>query len=228
MVPTVDLIVLGWNHCDLTRTCVSSILENTQHPNTLYLVDNASEDGTWAYMRSVKRAIPILNAENLGFAQAMNQAIEVSGGDLVCLINNDTTMPVGWLGPLVDALEADPQLAAVSPMSDLKRQSIWKGRYFPEWPDEIYMAPPMIPFTVALIPRAIWQEVGPFDLQFPIYGNDDDWCFRARALGYYVGVHTGVTIHHEGDATTGPAGQQVYREESRALMRAKWGEGHGY
>lgn len=225
---SVDLIVLGWNHCDLTRSCVGSILKNTKYPNTLYLIDNGSEDDTWTYMRSIKRAIPIHNSANLGFAQAMNEAIEKGGGDLVCLINNDTTMPAGWLGPLVAALGADPKLAAVSPMSDLERQSIWEKRYFPQVPNEIYTAPPMIPFTVTLIPRAIWEEVGPFDLQFPIYGNDDDWSFRARELGYHVGVHTGVTIHHEGDATTGPAGQQPHREQARALMRAKWGDGHGY
>ena len=51
-------------------------------------------------------------AENHGFALGNNLALAHATGDVVVFLNNDTTVPPGWLAPLRDALEDDDVLGA--------------------------------------------------------------------------------------------------------------------
>jgi len=53
---------------------------------------------------------------NLGFAGGCNAGIRASGDyDYLSLLNNDATVPPSWLKPLVETLESNPDVAAVSP-----------------------------------------------------------------------------------------------------------------
>ena len=39
-----------------------------------------------------------------------------------------------------------------------------------------------------LVPRQALEKVGLFDKLFPLYGNDDNWCDRARYHGFKIGI----------------------------------------
>ena len=39
-----------------------------------------------------------------------------------------------------------------------------------------------------LVPRKALEKVGLFDKLFPLYGNDDNWCDRARYHGFKIGI----------------------------------------
>jgi GT2 family glycosyltransferase/spore maturation protein CgeB len=79
------------------------------------VVDNASSDGTdevlrrdWGYPVEVIR-----NTENATFSAGNNQGIAVAKGEFVLLLNNDIS-PIneGWLGSMVEAVNASPDRAA--------------------------------------------------------------------------------------------------------------------
>ena len=56
-----------------------------------------------------------------------------------------------------------------------------------------------------LVPCEALEKVGLFSELFPIYGNDDNWCDRARYHGYKIGVVPEARAVHD----------RAYREEPR-------------
>jgi GT2 family glycosyltransferase len=64
------------------------------------------------------RVTVIANAENRGFPAAANQGIRAASGRQILLLNNDTMVTAGWLGRMLKALESDPQIGMVGPVSN--------------------------------------------------------------------------------------------------------------
>src|SRR4029077_16438495 len=59
-----------------------------------------------------------------GFGAGCNAGIRALGAvDFIALVNNDATVDPGWLVPLVDALESDPELGAACP------KNLFAGRF---------------------------------------------------------------------------------------------------
>jgi glycosyltransferase involved in cell wall biosynthesis len=52
--PLIDLILLSWNHPEVTRPCVETILANTTVPSTLIIVDQGSSEETKQYLRTFR------------------------------------------------------------------------------------------------------------------------------------------------------------------------------
>jgi len=77
------------------------------------VVDNGSTDGSpelLARRRDVKAAI---FDRPLGFAHANNAARKIATGEVICFLNNDTTVDAGFFERPLRILEEDPRVAAV-------------------------------------------------------------------------------------------------------------------
>ena len=59
----------------------------------------------------------VLNGRNMGFASACNQGLGLAGGEHLVLLNNDTMVPPGWLGRLLDHLR-NPGVGLVGPVTN--------------------------------------------------------------------------------------------------------------
>lgn len=85
------------------------------------VVDNASGDGSAEYVRSRFPSVDCVPApRNLGFAGGNNLGWEHIRTRYprvrhLCLLNQDTVVTPGWLGPLVRFLESHADVAAVQP-----------------------------------------------------------------------------------------------------------------
>jgi GT2 family glycosyltransferase len=112
--PTLSLIVLGWDHLELTRQCVASLQEGTTSSHELIIVDNGSSDGTAGYAKA-EADKAVVNPENLGFAAGNNSGLALAEGDYVAFINNDTTFPASWDVPLVTDFDRFPNAGIVAP-----------------------------------------------------------------------------------------------------------------
>ena len=62
-----------------------------------------------------------------------------------------------------------------------------------------------------LIPRKALETVGMFDPLFPIYGNDDNWCDRARYHGFKVGIVPEARAVHDRAYRQEPKEKVIYR-----------------
>lgn len=101
-VAKTAVILLSYNHGDLTKSCIESIRQNNiPESYELIVVDNASTDGIQEWLREQKDIRLIENRENQGFPGGCNQGIALAEDDAdIFLLNNDTIVPenaIFWL-----------------------------------------------------------------------------------------------------------------------------------
>jgi N-acetylglucosaminyl-diphospho-decaprenol L-rhamnosyltransferase len=114
----LSIIIVTWNVRQLALDCLRSVYDDLgRAPFTgqVWLVDNASEDGTAQAVREQFPQVRLLEpGENLGFGRANNLALRAMGfpgsnADLpnyVLLLNPDTIVVLGALATLVSAMES--------------------------------------------------------------------------------------------------------------------------
>ena len=116
----LSIIIVSWNVKEKLRECLRSIEDTMDHNSPqlplnlrgeeleyeVFVVDNASKDGS---MEMVKKEFPavyiIANDFNAGFAKANNQAIRLSQGRFVLLLNPDMRLFPGTLEGMVKFMD---------------------------------------------------------------------------------------------------------------------------
>ena len=184
------------------------------------VVDNGSTDGSVAYLRERWPQVEVLALpENLGFAPAVNRAIEATESELVALLNNDMELEPQWLSALVDELDRHPEAgSATSKLLDFNRRDVldgtgdtlaWTGnanRRGQGDPDTGAYDSEREVFSpcagAALYRRRVFEDVGLFDEDFFAYVEDVDWGFRARLRGWGCRYVPESVAYHLGAATT--------------------------
>jgi GT2 family glycosyltransferase len=117
--PRVRVVVLDYNGGELTLNCLRCLLATDWPPQLLdiVLVDNGSATPITNRVGAEMPSIRVVRSDtNQGYAGGMNLGIgQLKDTDYVALVNNDVTVPPGWLVPLVRALEGDESIGAASP-----------------------------------------------------------------------------------------------------------------
>jgi N-acetylglucosaminyl-diphospho-decaprenol L-rhamnosyltransferase len=195
--------------------CLAALAEQGYPRLEIVVVDNASPPGSIA---PAPRGVRVLrNAENLGFVGASNQGIEVSSGELVLLLNDDTVVERGALSALVGALDGHPAWGACQAklvlMDDPARLDtagsfltatgflVHRGLFGPEErftdSDEIFAAKG----AALLVRRTALTETGAFDPEFFAYFEETDLCWRLWLAGWEVGFAAHARVLHKLGAT---------------------------
>lgn len=224
---------------DLTRECVHSLLQQRGGPPTeVLLVDNASPDDTGALAALGPPVRVLRQPRNLGFAGGVNAGLRAARASTVLVLNNDTRAADDLLLQLRRALDGDPRLGAVAPVSNHVKGPAQvpvgdRGREV-EGRREVVAAlaaqtamqdVDTLAGLCLLLRRSTLAEVGLFDERFG-HGNfeDDDLCLRLRLHGYRLGIVRSAFLHHEGHATFRALGLDLAGElaRRRAQFVAKW------
>jgi GT2 family glycosyltransferase len=114
--PTVSIVSVNFNGRRYLERFLRSLLAIDYPPSCyrLVLVDNASTDGSAAFVRETFPNVHVLQTgTNLGFAGGCNLGIRTTRSDYVVLVNNDTVVESQWLRALVEVAESDPQVGLV-------------------------------------------------------------------------------------------------------------------
>lgn len=119
---TVSVVIPTYDDFMLTFAAVESVMASDGvdgiHVECL-VWDNGSRPEVAAALDALPLRHPgarLLRSErNLGFSLGNNSALPHATGATVVFLNNDTTVPPGWLSPLVQAL-ADPEVLGVQPL----------------------------------------------------------------------------------------------------------------
>ena len=102
-----SIVLVTWNSAPYLPRCLSGIAQQSHRDIEVVHVDNNSHDGSLARVREAfPRATQIINAENLGFAAAVNQAVKISRGAYVFLVNPDAFLERDYVKNIVAAFEA--------------------------------------------------------------------------------------------------------------------------
>lgn len=110
----VSVTIVTYNSGRFIKRCLESVLEQ-KYPNLdVVVVDNASTDGTVDILEQFADKVRIYyNSENLGFAAAQNQAIELGRGEWVLTLNPDVLLMPDFIEQLVDAGRSDSKVGTV-------------------------------------------------------------------------------------------------------------------
>lgn len=234
----VGIIVLNWNGLDDTRDCLKSLERQQYQAATVYLVDNASVDGSGAVLAAeFPYCRYIGNKTNQGFTGGNNTAIEhclADGVDAVLLLNNDTIVAEDFLTHLVDALQTEANIGMVGP----------KILYF-DPPDEIWFGGGTINFNQAapfrhrgegsrdqghldraeetefltgcclLVRSEVIRHIGALDPALGYYCEDVEWCLRAKRAGWRIWYAPKSRIWHRISRSTARAATPVYYYSNR-------------
>ena len=112
----LSICIVSRNIETYLRPCLKSIFDSPKKLELeVIVVDNASTDGT---VEMVQKEFPqvrlIRNQDNLMFAHGNNQAIEVSQGDYILILNSDTEIHGDSLELMVNFLKTHPEVGTVS------------------------------------------------------------------------------------------------------------------
>jgi N-acetylglucosaminyl-diphospho-decaprenol L-rhamnosyltransferase len=113
----VAVIIVSWNVRDYLVNCLRSVCKEGQRSGLnieTWVVDNASTDGTVAYLQSLFSQINLItNEENIGFAAANNQGMKAAAEKELryfFLLNPDTIVREGAIAQLVKFLDKRPNV----------------------------------------------------------------------------------------------------------------------
>lgn len=111
----VAIVILNYNGKALLEQFLPSVLEHSQQA-TVYLADNASTDGSVAFVKEhFSKVNLIINTQNGGYAKGYNDALKNLKEDVFVLLNNDVEVTQGWLSPILEAFKATKNVVAIQP-----------------------------------------------------------------------------------------------------------------
>jgi GT2 family glycosyltransferase/glycosyltransferase involved in cell wall biosynthesis len=234
----------------MTLDCLDSVFATVPAGTGVIVVDDASRDpGLVAAldgMAASGRIRLLRHAVNLGFPASANAGLRAAmaeGGDAV-LLNSDTLVTPGWLDGLRACVHAGGDIGTATPLSN--NGSILS---YPD-PDRLGSVPDAaaanrlarlaaradaaagidIPTAVGFcmyVRRECLQAVGVFrtDLFAQGYGEENDFCLRARHLGWRSVAATGVFVAHLGGRSFGLSTSRLIERNLDVIERLHPGYG---
>ena len=179
--------VVTWNRLELTRLCLSSLLQLTPPGYSLTVVDNGSTDGTQEYLQALASAHPHVRLHllrrNMGVAVASNLAWDdADGADFYVKLDNDVEVrDPQWLHRLMRMLADNPRLG----MAGYKLCAKHQGSPLTLADGTTALEVVCCNGACACIPRAVHEQLGFWNEGFGRYGYEDlEYSWRARKAGY--------------------------------------------
>ncbi len=246
----LDCVIVNWNLKEDTLECIRSFLASGASPNQVIVVDNGSTDGSpqaieEAFLGKVKI---IRSDENLGFSAGYNlgirEALETNTS-WILLLNNDTIVAPDFLEKICSTLQIAPSFDLFGPMilyaSDPKR--IWflgdrlipgllatRGLYRNQIPKHPF--PPLLEVDflngcAMLVNARVFQKVGLLDETLFMYGEEVDFCWRARQAGYRLAAVPGARLWHKisTSANREQARSRYLRTRNQMHFYRRYGQG---
>lgn len=216
-MPRVSIVIPTWNGATMLRAALRSLQGQTQRDFETIVVDNGSNDGTTAMLRTEFPHVRIVEFDrNEGFAVAANAGIRVALGEFVLLMNNDVEAAPAWVASLVAALDGHPEVGmCASRMLSYADRSVidsagdrlglfaWSiGHAEPDGPR---FDTPRYVFSAcagaAAYRRTVIESAGCFDERFFAYLEDVDLGARIQLAGWKCLYVPEAVVYHHGSAT---------------------------
>lgn len=242
-IEAVDIIIPIYNAYEELQKCLWSVelyTDLTKH--RLILIDDASTDmRVVALLRTLEEHHVVLYGENnCGFASSVNKGIEYSDRDVV-LLHSDTQVTEKWLEKIQQCAFCDDSTGTVTPYTNYGEQvsitkflktrqelsgvSVERYAKIVAWCSSKQY--PRIPSGDAFclyIKRELFNAIGYFrETQCPKgYGSEQDFCYRAKQLGYGHALCDDAFIYHKGNGSFCMADRDDFRELMQGFLKEKY------
>lgn len=189
----------------------------------IIVADNGSTDNSLEVLRNEFPTVrTIVLDRNYGFAEGYNRAIAQVDSPYVVLLNSDVETPEGWLTPLLDYMEAHPEVAAVQPKI---RSWLHKDRFEHAGAAGGYLSPLGYPYcrgrrwgrvaadkgqydnvvnvdwtsgACMCVRTEVYKTCGGLDEAFFAHMEEIDLCWRMRNKGWRLACVPQSTVYHLG------------------------------
>jgi GT2 family glycosyltransferase/glycosyltransferase involved in cell wall biosynthesis len=237
----VDIVIPVFAGREETLACIESALATTmRHETELVVVNDASPDSelcaALARFADDGRITLLTNRTNLGFPGSANKGMNLHPERDVVLLNADTELFGSWLKRLQRAAYSAGDIGTATPLGEAASIVSYPGKsartHTSAEAEEIDRIAGEVnarkvvelPVGVGLclyIKRACLGEVGHFDeTNFGKgCGEENDFCLRARSLGWRHVAATDLFVRHHGARSFGAA-KRVLKERNRRVLNA--------
>ncbi|MFZ0545389.1 MAG: glycosyltransferase family 2 protein [Candidatus Promineifilaceae bacterium] len=237
-MPEASIIIPHWNGRQHLEICLTALRNQTFTNFEVILVDNASTDGSQAYIREQFPEVRLVELpENRGFTGACNAGYAAAGGEYIILLNNDTEADPGWLAALIAAFERYPNagsLASKMLLFDRRdhfhtagdyyrmdgrpgNRGVWQedcGQYNKE--EQVFSACG----GAAAYRRSVLEKTGFLDEDFFFSCEDVDLGWRIHLAGKEVWYIPTAVVYHKLKATGGSVTGSYY--DGRNFLYLLW------
>jgi GT2 family glycosyltransferase len=239
----VDVVIPVYRGRAATLACIASVLETVRAPSRIWVVNDASPEpdlvealGKLAETGAIRLIASGDGTANRGFPAAVNAGLRAARGHHVVLLNSDTLVAPGWLGRLREAACSAPDIGTATPISNEASILSYPGEAEKNPAPDLAethrlarLAAQANRFRLVDIPTAhgfcmfirrdCLEQTGPFEARLFAqgYGEENDFCERARGLGWRHVAVPEVYVAHLGGVSFGQARQHLLGRNLRLL-----------
>jgi GT2 family glycosyltransferase len=131
----LSISIVNWNTKEILRKCLNSLYKNTFKDFEIFVVDNDSSDGSAEMIRQeFPQTNLIANTQNTGFAKANNQAIKLSAGEYILVLNPDIIVFQDTLKKMITYIENNNDIGALGIKLLNENSTEIKKGYFRKYP----------------------------------------------------------------------------------------------
>ncbi len=221
----LSVIILNYNVCYFLEQCILSVQRSIKSIDAeIIVIDNNSSDGSCDMVKNRFPEVHLIeNKENVGFSKANNQGVKIAIGEYVCILNPDTAVAedtfvrtlayaesienIGALGiHLMDGtgsfLPESKRNLPTPKVSFLKILGFVKSYYANHIPENGQGEVPVLVGAFMVLKRSVYNEVGGFDEDYFMFGEDIDLSYKITMAGYknhYLGSVS--ILHYKGEST---------------------------
>lgn len=232
----LSVLILSWNTAALLADCVGTVNDGARGlAYEVIVIDNASTDGSAEMIAAEYPDVKLIrNRENVGYTRGNNQGLAVSSGRYVLLLNSDTLVKPQALTQLVEFMERNSTVGAVSPrlllpngepqafafggdpsIGYLIKRGVYRlllQRPLHDWHTTQIQTVDWVSGACLLVRREVIDQVGGLDEHIFMYFEDADWCRRIRLAGWQVMFNPHIAIVHLGGQSLkqNPAARRGY------------------
>ena len=216
----VAIIILNWNNYKDTKNCLLSLKE-INYPNyEIIVIDNGSTDGSGKKLNEIFPSYTfILNKENSGYTGGNNLGIKRAieeGVDYILILNNDTKVvnpnflykmtermnekpSVGIMGPKVfgsDGIVQETILFVPTLLNSIRESLFFKIHRKTKKNYNVAQFVETVSGVCWLIRRRVIQNIGLLDEDYFMYGEEQDYCYRAEKAGWNIMYYPVESVVH--------------------------------
>ena len=236
----ISVVILNYNVRYFLEQCILSVQNAVKSLDAeIIVIDNDSKDGSCEMVKERFPQITLIeNKENVGFSKANNQAVKVAKGEYVCILNPDTAVSENAFIKCLDYSETLKNMGALGVnlmdgtgnflpeskrnvptpiVSLLKLMGFVKKYYSSHISEEEKGKVDVLVGAFMFMKRSVYNEVGGFDEDYFMYGEDIDLSYKIAKAGYENQYHGEINVlHYKGESTQKDA---LYFERFYGAMR---------
>jgi len=214
----ISVIIVSYNVKEFLQQSLLSLKKTLVGLDSeIIIVDNASVDGSTRVVKSEFPEIKLIeNEENLGFARACNQGLEIAKGEYLLLLNPDTLLQEDTISTMIDFFENNPDAGAagckilnadgtlqkacrrsfptpsvaIPKMLGLSRlfpNNKFFGKYNLTYKDpDELIEVDAVSGSFLMFRKEVYEKIGGLDEDYFMYAEDLDFCYRIKEAGWEI------------------------------------------